>query len=101
MMGNYLKENDVKVKGRTSEIVAFAAVNFAAGYNLMPIGLNLAYALLSILGMGLAVICIVFFYNHKQANKKNSVFKMVFLSFLSSTVAHFRDFMDYFYWIIF
>ncbi|MFQ7124481.1 MAG: hypothetical protein ACLRPR_05095 [Eisenbergiella sp.] len=81
MMGNYLKENDVKVKGRTSEIVAFAAVNFAAGYNLMPIGLNLAYALLSILGMGLAVICIVFFYNHKQANKKTAFSKWFFYLF--------------------
>ena len=48
-------------------IVIFGTFNFLGGLGRFPFSTNILYALLSIVGMGMAAVCIVFFYNGKEA----------------------------------
>lgn len=58
-------------------ILIYASCSFYKTYGLIPVGLNIKYTLLSISGMVIAAICIIFFYNGKSG-KKSTVFSKGF-----------------------
>lgn len=62
-------------------VVIFGAFNFVGGIGRFPLGANMLYALLSIIGMGMAAICILFFYNGKRTEKGKAFSKWFFYLF--------------------
>ena len=59
----------------------FGIFNFVGGIGRFPVTTNFAYALLSIVGMGVAGICIAYFYNGKRAKKATTFSKWFFYIF--------------------
>lgn len=59
----------------------FGALNLLSGAGRYSFGVNVGYALLSMLGMGAAGVCIVFFYNGAQMKAGRSVSKWFFYAF--------------------
>ena len=62
-------------------IVIFGTFNFLGGLGRFPFSTNILYALLSIVGMGMAAVCIVFFYNGKRIEKGKVFSKWFFYLF--------------------
>lgn len=62
-------------------IVIFGAFNFLGGLGRFPLATNMLYALLSVIGMGMAAICIVFFYNGRRMEKGKTFSKWFFYLF--------------------
>ncbi len=65
----------------------YVAVQFYHGYGRAPIGMVLRHSLISVLGMGLAAICIVF-STTAATGEPPRIFKMVLLHLLSCASAH-------------
>ena len=61
--------------------IIFGAFNFLGGLGRFPLATNLLYALLSVIGMGTAAICILFFYNGQRMKKGKSFSKWFFYLF--------------------
>ncbi len=59
----------------------FGAFNFLLGIEKFSPVTNMLYALLNMVGMGMAAICIVFFYNGKRAEKGKAFSKWFFYLF--------------------
>lgn len=59
----------------------FGAFNFLGGVGRFSFAVNLLYALLSVAGMGLAAICLVFFYNGRRMEKGQRFSKWFFYLF--------------------
>ena len=62
-------------------IVIFGAFNFLGGLGRFPLAANMLYALLSVIGMGMAASCIVFFYNGRRMEKGKTFSKWFFYLF--------------------
>lgn len=61
--------------------IIFGAFNFLGGLGRFPLATNLLYTLLSVIGMGTAAICILFFYNGQRMKKGKSFSKWFFYLF--------------------
>lgn len=62
-------------------VILFAIVNFLGGMGNFPLVVNLLYAVLAAAGVGLAGICIVFFYNGKRMETGKTFSKWFFYLF--------------------
>ena len=55
--------------------------NFLGGLGRFSLAANMLYVLLSVIGMGIAAICIVLFYNGKRMEKGKTFSKWFFYLF--------------------
>jgi hypothetical protein len=62
-------------------IILFGLMNFLGGIEHFTTSKNILYALLSMIGMGLAGFCILYLYNGKQAVKGRKFSKWFFYTF--------------------
>lgn len=62
-------------------IVLFGTMSFVGGIHNFTLSQNILYALLSMLGMALAYVCIVYFYNGRQGEKHGRFSKWFFYWF--------------------
>ena len=80
----YKRQNNSKHRTKIAfclSIVIFGTFNFLGGLGRFPFSTNILYALLSIVGMGMAAVCIVFFYNGKRIEKGKVFSKWFFYLF--------------------
>ena len=62
-------------------VMIFGVFNFFGGLGRFSLAANMLYALLSVIGMGMAAICIVLFYNGKRMEKGKTFSKWFFYLF--------------------
>lgn len=62
-------------------ILLFGGFNFLGGIGRFSAEMNILYALLSVLGMGIAGICILYFYNGKRTERGRIFSKWFFYAF--------------------
>lgn len=80
----FIKAKDSKKKTKIAFILAillFGVMSFLGGISHFTFSQNLLYALLSMLGMALAYICIIYFYNGKRSEKHRKFSKWFFYLF--------------------
>lgn len=67
-------------------LLFFAGSTFFDGYGAAPLSRVIPISLLSILGMGIAGICLIYFYNGERGSR-NAIFSNGSFTFLPSTSA--------------